>query len=293
MNITLHQMRIFSKVAETLNMSRAAKRLFLSQPAVSMQLKQLEESLGVKLFEQHGKKLQLTEPGRDFLGYCQRIQAELQEVEQVMGEYKGVQRGTLSIAAASTISHFAVSVIADFLKVHPNITIDLEVTNRSTVLQQLESNSKDIVLMGQPPERPDLEHTPIKDNPLVVIAQPQNPLCRQKNIPLAELVHHTFVIREKGSGTREAFKNLLRTHNLYLEDSMVMNNNESIKLCVKAGLGLGVVSVHTIREELEKGSLRMLDVEGFPIIKKWHMVHRKMHHLPPVAKAFRDFLVNY
>ncbi len=285
-------MRIFATVAETLNMSRAAKRLFLTQPAVSMQLKQLEETLGVKLFEQHGRKLNLTEAGRDFLGYCQRILAQLQEAEQVMGEYKGVHRGTLSIAAASTISHFAVAMIAEFRQIHPNIKVDLEVTNRSTVLCQLESNSKDIVLMGQPPERADLEHVVIKDNPLVVIAHPENPLCQHKQIPLAKLVQHTFVIREKGSGTREALKNLLRTHNLYLEEAMVMNNNESIKLCVKAGLGLGVVSVHTIREEIEKGSLRMLGVEHFPIIKKWHMVHRKMHHLPPVAKAFRDFLVN-
>ncbi|MBL4773547.1 MAG: hypothetical protein JKX98_08105, partial [Alcanivoracaceae bacterium] len=170
--------------------------------------------------------------------------------------------------------------------------IKFEVNNRYTVLENLKNSTADIVLMGKPPLDQDLEFSVIKENPLIVIAPANHKLKDQTNISLNELCKHTFVIREKGSGTRLAFNSLLNTNNLKLSEYMTINNNESIKLCVEAGLGLGVVSIHTTRSNLRNGSIVQLDVDQFPIIKQWYIVNRKSYHLPAVAQVFRDFVIN-
>lgn len=292
MNITIRQINIFVEVARHLSITKAANTLFLTQPAVSMQIKQLEDQVDIPLLNHVGKKLSLTQAGDEFLKYCVRIKNELFDVKELMQEFKGVKRGTLNISVASTLSHFAVQTIKLFLKQHPKIQIKLEVTNRDTVLENLKNSTTDIVLMGKPPLDQDLEFSVIKENPLIVIAPADHPLASKKNISLKELSQQTFVIREKGSGTRLAFKTLLDVNNLTLSDHMTINNNESIKLCVEAGLGLGVVSIHTTRANLRNGSLVQLDVDQFPIIKKWYIVNRKSYHLPAVAKVFRDFVIN-
>lgn len=293
MNITLRQINIFVEVAKNLSITKAANTMFLTQPAVSMQIKQLEKMVDIPLLNHLGKKLTLTQAGEEFLKYCIRIKNELFDAKELMQEFKGVKRGTLNISVASTLSHFAVQTIKLFLKQHPDIKIRFEVTNRNTVLENLRNSTTDIVLMGKPPLDQDLEFSAIKENPLIVIAPKDHLLTNKKSpISLKELSQQTFVIREEGSGTRLAFKTLLDINNLSLTDYMTINNNESIKLCVEAGLGLGVVSIHTVKADLSNGSLVQLDVENFPIIKQWYIVNRKSFHLPAVAKVFRDFVIN-
>ena len=292
MNITIRQINIFVEVANHLSITKAANKLFLTQPAVSMQIKQLENMVDIPLLNHIGKKLSLTQAGEEFLKYCIRIKNELYEAKELMQEFKGVKRGTLNISVASTLSHFAVDTIKKFLAQHPKIKIQFEVNNRYTVLKNLKNSSVDIVLMGKPPLDQDLEFSVIKENPLIVIAPVDHPLVNKKNISLKKLCQHTFIIREQGSGTRLAFKSLLDINNLKLDDFMTINNNESIKLCVEAGLGLGVVSIHTVRSNLDNGSIVQLDVDQFPIIKQWYIVNRKSYHLPAVAQVFRDFVIN-
>jgi DNA-binding transcriptional LysR family regulator len=291
MNITLRQINIFIEVARQLSITKAANRLYLTQPAVSMQIKQLENMVDVPLVNLIGKKLELTQAGTEFLKYCIRINNHVSEAKELMQEFKGVKKGTLNVAVASTLSHYAVSVINSFLKLNPGIKVKFEVTNRQQVLQHLKDSSSDIVMMGKPPRDQDLESSPIKENPLIVIAHPNHTLVNQKNIKLTDLVKHTFVIREQGSGTREAMKRVFDANHLELSDYMTINNNESIKLCVEAGLGLGIVSIHTVRKNLENNSLVQLDVEKFPIIKNWYIVNRLSHHLPAVARKFREFVL--
>lgn len=292
MNITLRQINIFVEVAKNLSITKAANTLFLTQPAVSMQIKQLEAMVDIPLLNHLGKKLTLTQAGEEFLKYCIRIKNEVFDAKELMQEFKGVKRGTLNLSVASTLSHFAVQTIKLFLKQHPKIKIQFEVTNRNTVLNNLRNSTTDIVMMGKPPLDQDLEFSVIKENPLIVIAPKNHELTKKNKISLKDLSQQTFVIREEGSGTRLAFKTLLDVNHLTLSDYMTINNNESIKLCVSAGLGLGVVSIHTVKEELDSGNLIKLDVENFPIIKKWYIVNRKSYHLPAVAKVFRDFVIN-
>lgn len=292
MNITIRQINIFVEVARHLSITKAANALFLTQPAVSMQIKQLEDMVDLPLLNHVGKKLSITQAGEEFLKYCVRIRNELFEVKELMQEFKGVKRGTLSISVASTLSHFAVQTIKNFLIQHPKIKIKFEVNNRKTVLENLKNSTADIVLMGKPPLHQDLEFSVIKENPLIVIAPANHRLALISNIKLKEICKHTFVIREQGSGTLAAFKSILDNNNLELSDYMTINNNESIKLCVEAGLGLGVVSIHTVKSNLKNGSIVKLDVDQFPIIKQWYIVNRKSYHLPAVAQVFRDFVIN-
>ena len=292
MNITLRQINIFVEVANHLSITKAANALFLTQPAVSMQIKQLEDMIDLPLLNHVGKKLSLTQAGEEFLKYCIRIRNELFEAKELMQDFKGVKRGTLNICVASTLSHFAVQTIKEFLASHPHLKIQFEVNNRHNVLKNLKNSTADIVLMGKPPLDQDLEFSVIKENPLIVIAPKDHVLAAKKNISLKELCKHTFVIREQGSGTRLAFQSLLDVNNVKLKEHMTINNNESIKLCVAAGLGLGVVSIHTVRENLKNGDIVQLDVDKFPIIKQWYIVNRKSYHLPAVAQVFKDFVIN-
>jgi len=291
MRVTLRQLKVFEAVARHLSFTRAAEQLHLTQPAVSMQIKQLEGNLGLPLFEQLGKKVYLTEAGREMYHYSRRIQGELAEAGAVLEELKGVTRGRLAISVASTANYFAPRLLAAFSKRHERVTFSLDVTNRETLLRQLESNEKDLVIMGRPPEGMDLVAEAFMDNPLVVIAPVGHPLAREKQIPLTRLQKETFVVRESGSGTRIAMERFFSEQGVTLITGMEMSSNEAIKQAVGAGLGLGIVSVHTLELELETKRLAVLDVEAFPILRHWYVVHRKGKRLSPVAQAFKAFVL--
>jgi len=291
MNLTLRQLKIFQVVAEKLSYTRAAEALHLTQPAVSMQVKQLEEAVGLPLFEQTGKKIHLTGAGEELHHYVWAIFEQLEEAEEVLEALKGVHRGRLEIAVASTVNYFAPRLLAAFQKRYPAVALSLEVSNRETLLKRLEENRCDLVLMGQPPEGHPLEAEPFMENPLVVIAPPDHPLAGERRIPLKRLAEETFVIREPGSGTRIAMERFFSEHALTLRSGMQMTRNEAIKQAVRSGLGVSLVSRHTIELELVTGRLVELDVEDLPIVRHWYLVYRHGKRLSPAALAFHDFVL--
>jgi len=292
MNVTFRQLKVFEAVARLLSYTQAAKELYLTQPAVSMQIKQLEENTGLPLLEQMGKKIYLTEAGNEMYHYARSIAHELDEAANVMELLKGVESGKLEITVATTANAFATRMLSMFNKQHEGSTVSLNVTNREHLLRQLADNEKDIAIMGRPPEDADLVTEAFADNPLVVIAAPDHPLVQKQPIPLYMLQDQTFVVREKGSGTRTAMQRFFEEHNLSITSSMEMNENEAIKQAVQAGMGLGVVSIHTIELELETKRLVILDVEDFPIMRHWYLVHRKEKRLSPITQAFKDFVLS-
>ncbi|KAF0191477.1 MAG: LysR family transcriptional regulator [Gammaproteobacteria bacterium] len=291
MHLTLRQLKVFAAVARHLNFTRAAEEMHLTQPAVSMQIKQLENNVGLPLFEQIGKQIYLTEAGREMYHYSRVIAQQLEEADTVIDSLKGVQRGRLAIAVASTANYFAPRLLATFSGSHAAVTISLDVTNREGLLKQLESNEKDLVIMGRPPAQMDLVAEPFMDNPLVIIASPGHALVGRQNIPLADLQHETFVVREQGSGTRIAMERFFSAQGVRLATGMEMSSNEAIKQAVQAGLGLGIVSMHTLGLELETKRLVVLDVQSFPIMRHWYIVHWRGKRLSPVAQAFKEFVL--
>jgi len=292
MDITLRQTRAFEAVAEAGSITRAAEHLHLTQPAVSMQIKKLEQQAGLPLIEVVGKRIHLTDAGQEMLRYCRRINRTVQEARAVLQAMRELKHGRLSISVASTVNYFATHFIASFHAQHPDIQISMEVTNRETLVQQLQDYEKDLFLMGQPPEDEAIAAHPFMDNPLVVIASPRHPLAREHEISLEALRHEPFVVREPGSGTRMALQGLLRQHGLELASHMEMNSNEAIKQAVMAGLGLGVVSRHTVRLELAADALIELPVEGFPLLRQWYLVHREDRPLSHAAREFKRYLLN-
>lgn len=291
MHLTIRQLKVFEAVATHLSFTKAAEELYLSQPAVSMQIKQLEESVGLPLFEKLGKKIHLTEAGKELHHYGRSIFRQLDEMEEVLESLKGISRGRLEIAVASTVNYFAPRALGVFSKLYPGVKLSLEVSNRQMLMRMLEQNEKDLVLMGKPPEGLDLEAEPFMDNPLVVIAPPDHPLASKKKLTLKQLADETFLMREPGSGTRLAMERFFEERGIEIKKGMQMTRNEAIKQAVRSGLGLGVVSAHTVELEVETGRLVILNVEGFPIERKWFVVHRRGKRLSPSAQAFRDFLL--
>jgi DNA-binding transcriptional LysR family regulator len=291
LHITLRQFQVFESAARHLSFSRAAKELHLSQPGVSMQIKQLEETVGRPLFEQMGKKLFLTEVGREVLRAAQAIAQQLVDLEDTLDDLRGLKQGALTVGVVSTVSYFAIRLISRFRQEHPEVRITLNVVNRETLLTQLANNEVDLALMGQPPTDQDLDSTPFMENPLVVIAPYNHPLAKAKNIPLTRIAEEAFVARETGSGTRSATEAFFQSHGLILRAAMEMNKNEAIKQAVEAGLGLGVVSRHTVTLELAARRLTTLDVEDFPIRRQWHLVSRRNKHFSLAASAFAQFVL--
>ena len=290
MHLTLRQLKVFESVARHLNYTRAAGELHLTQPAVSMQVKQLEESLGVALFEQLGKRIHLTEAGAEALAYARAITQQLDELESVLNRIKGLSGGRLRISVATTANYFIPTLLGTFARRYPNVTVSLDVTNRETLLRQLNENTVDLVIMGQPPVEADVEAEAFMDNPLVVVAPPDHALASMKNIPLSRLQEETFLVRESGSGTRIAMERFFSEREIQLKTGMEVGSNEAIKQSVQAGLGLGLLSRATIEQELELKRLAVLDVADFPIMRHWYVVHRKGKRLSAPAQKFKEFL---
>lgn len=291
MHLTLRQLKVFASVARHLNYTRAAEELFLTQPAVSMQVKQLEEHLGVALFEQLGKRIHLTEAGQEVLAYARTVTQQLDELESVLNRIKGLSGGKLRISVATTANYFIPTLLGTFSRRYPEVTVSLDVTNREALLQQLSENTVDLVIMGQPPAGLDVEAEVFMENPLIVVAPPGHPLAHQKKIPLKRLQEEVFLVREPGSGTRSAMERFFAEREIHLKTGMEVGSNEAIKQSVQAGLGLGLLSRATIEQELELKRLVVLDVAEFPIMRHWYLVHRRGKRLSAVAEVFKDFML--
>lgn len=289
--ISIRQLQVFESVARHLNHSRAAAELFLSQPAVSMQIKQAESAVGMPLFEQIGKKLYLTAAGKELLHYARSMLQLLQEMESVFDEMKGLERGHLNISVVSTANYFMPQLLAKFIHAHPKIQVSLSVANRDAVIKQLTDNIADLAIMGQPPQDADMRAEAFLENPLVVIAAPTHPLAHSKKILPKQLASETFLLREQGSGTRGVVERFFTSHKLALPAHMEMDTNEAIKQSVHAGMGIGIISRHGIELELETKRLIVLNVDHFPIVRHWHIVRRKDKRSSIAAQEFERFLL--
>lgn len=289
--ITLHQLRLFNSLGSHLSFTKAAEELHLSQPAVSIQIKRLEESIGLPLVEQMGKKIFLTGAGKELYSATNDVLDRLEVLgEDMMGMEQGV-KGPLSLAAITTAKFFMPHLLGVFLREYPEVEPTLTITNQSKVVQRLEENLDDLVIMGRMPETLDLEATYFMDNPLVVVAPADHPLAGENNIPLKRIAEERFISREIGSGTRAARKKLFEKHGLEANTYMELGSAEAIKQAVMAGLGISVLSMHNLRVELEAGIISVLDVEHFPLLRKWYAVHPKGKKLSNTSRRFLDFLL--
>lgn len=289
--LTLRQFRVFEAVARNLSFSRAAEELHLSQPAVSMQIKGIETILGLPLTEQIGKKIFLTDAGREVLHASQAITARLDDLQHNLAQLRGVDRGSLRLAVTSTVNAVATGILVRFRGSYPGVAVHLDVSNRAEVLDLLANNRIDLAIMGQVPEGLELEATRIMDNPLVVIAPPDHPLVGKRRVPLEQVAAEPFLVREAGSGTRSAMERFFAERGLEIRSSMEMSSNEAIRQAVQAGLGLAVLALQTLEMELAFDRLAVLNVEGFPIMRHWNLVHRADKRLSPAAQAFKQFVV--
>lgn len=292
MHISFRQIQVFQAVAQTENFTRAAELLHMTQPAISMQVKQLEDNTELSLFERQGKRIVMTAAGRAMHAYTCEILAQYQGMVETLKELKNVHQGYIKVSAATTSIYFVTKMLANFSKIHEGITVSLDITNRKALVEQLQNYEADLVIMGEPPANLDLHSQRLMCNPLVMIAPADHLLAKHKSIPLAKIVNEKFVVREQGSGTRAAIERFFAEHGHTFSSTLEMSSNESIKYSVIAGLGLGIVSLHSIKLELETRSLVILDVAGFPIERYWHIVTREGKWLSPAAQAFKEYVID-
>ncbi len=286
---TLHQLKVFEATARHGSFTRAAEELFLTQPTVSMQVKQLTKAVGLPLFEQVGKRLYLTDAGRELFSTCQEVFTQLDQLEMKVADLKGMKQGKLKLAVITTAKYFMPRLLGPFCQLYPGIDVSLIVTNHERVIDRLANNQDDLYVMSQLPEHLDIVSRPFLENPLVVVGPSTHPLTKETNISLKRLSEELFIMREPGSGTRSAFQKMLDAEKLEVKVRLELGSNEAIKQAIAGGLGLSVLSRHTLTQDTQS-ELAVLDVQGFPIHRQWYVVSLSGKQLSVVASTFLEFL---
>lgn len=292
--MNFQQLRTFRVVAQQRSYSRAAQLLYLSQPGVSLQVRALEESVGMPLFERSGRHLRLTEAGEALLEYADRILALVDESQHVLDELNGGERGSVRVAASTTAGIYIVPrALGGFHQQYPVVRLTLDVVNRFTVADRLLHDEVDVAVMGLIDDAHDLEVEPFLPNELVVIASPRNPLAQRKRIQIEELSEQVMLLREQGSGTRTDIERMFAERQLPLRIGMELRSSGSIKQAVTADLGVAIMPMHAIELELLAKRLVVLDVQGFPIRRDWSLARRAGRHLSAAASGLWDYLLLY
>jgi len=288
--LTLHQLAIFAVLARHQNMTRAAAELHMTTPALSIQVKQMAESIGVPLHEQIGRRLYLTEAGRKVEAAARDVLQRLDELGTELAELEGLERGSLKLAIITTAKYFVPRLLGEFCRLHPGIEVALEVSNRDQCLARLRQNLDDLTIMGQVPEGLGVEAVPFMDNPLVVIAPADHPMAGKKRIDPKRLAGEPFIMREQGSGTRRVTEQFFEQHGISVKTRMTLGSNEAVKQAVAGGLGLAVLSQHTLTLDESSGAFAVLDVKGFPLLRKWYAVYPKGKRVSAVTRAFIEHI---
>lgn len=291
-HITIHQMRLFHCLASHLSFTKVAKELHLSQSGVSIQIKRLAESVGIPLIEKIGKKIYLTDAGRELFVAADDVLNRLELLSKDIQDMEENIRGSLRISAITTSKYFMPHLLGHFLKLYPDVEPSLTITNQTKVGRRLVENLDDIFIMGRLPLNIELEANYFLDNPLVMVAPADHPLAHKKNIPLSAIANERFISREKGSGTRAFRTRLYERNGLKANAYMELGSAEAVKQAVMAGLGISVLSLHNIQLELEAGLLTVLDVQHFPANRKWYAVHLKEKRLSRTSQRFLEFLLD-
>jgi len=291
MHLTLQQLKLFEAVSRLGSYTRAAEELFLTQPAVSIQVKRLEDQTGLPLFEKVGKKIFPTAAGKAMYAASLDILNRVDDLKKSIEDLKGTVKGPLQLSVVTTAKYFLPKLLGVFLQRYPDVEPKLKFTNRARVIERLMNNDDDFVVMGQIPKDDNLEAHPFLTNILGVIAPADHPLANKKEITIEELAQERFLIREAGSGTRYVFEKLLKEHEIEIEPYMELGSSEALKQAIMAGLGIAVLSLHSVQLELEVNKLTVLDVQGFPMKRRWYAVHLKGRSLSLVARTFMDFIL--
>ena len=290
-NATLRQLKVFETAARLGSFSRAAQELHLSQPAVSAQIRELEGHAGLPLFERLGKRVFLTEAGRELVSHSRTILGQFEEADEAMARLRGVEGGTLSVAVISAGDYFFPRLVAAFTARHPGIRLVLSVHNREGLLRCLAENSADLAVMVRPPRGEDTIDEAFAPHAYVIVAPPAHALAGRSRIGVERLLREPFIVRERGSDTAIAMREAFGDRFASIDVTMEVASNETIKQAVIAGMGLSFLSLHAVALERAARRLVVLDVEGFPAMRSWYVVHRRQKRLPPVAEAFRAFLL--
>jgi DNA-binding transcriptional LysR family regulator len=292
MNITHRQLRLFLALADTGSVSAAAKAMHVTQPTASMQLKEVTQSVGLPLYEVIGKKIHLTEVGKELAATARAMTAAWEAFEQGVDATKGLSKGKLRVAVVSTAKYFMPRMIGGFCKKHPAIDVSLEILNRDGVVHRLRENLDDLYIMSMPPADMDLRDEVLMPNPIVVIASLADPLGKEGRLSLRDLAKCRVILREPGSGTRMAADQHFQKAKFRPDVRLELGSNEAVKESVAAGLGIGVVSRHALHGLDKENGVRVMDVEGFPLPSAWHVVHHVGQKLSPVAQAFKSHLLS-
>ena len=287
---TLHQLKVFEAEARHSSFTRAAEELFLTQPTVSMQIKQLTKSVGLPLFEQVGKRLYLTEAGKELFVTCRQIFDNIAQFEIKVADLKGLKQGQLRLAVITTAKYFIPRLLSPFCQLYPGIDIALQVTNHEGITERMASNLDDLYIMSQVPEHLDVTFQAFLENPLVVLAPANHPLVNEKKIPIQRLASEPFIMREPGSGTRRSVQKLFDEQGVAVKVKLELGSNEAIKQAIAGGLGISVLSRHTLISDAVE--LSILDVEHFPIKRDWYMVYPVGKQLSIIARTYFDYLLD-
>jgi DNA-binding transcriptional LysR family regulator len=290
---TFRQLQIFCAVTRHLSFVRASEELHLSQPAVSMQIKQLEEALGLPLLDRFGKRVALTEAGVRVHEHASRVIGELNDAEQTINQLKGLRGGRITVGMVSTAKYFVPKLLARFTAQHPNLDLRILAGNRGTLNGYLHRNEIDLAVMGRPPRGLEMVTEAFAQHPYVFIGSPDHPCAGADSIDLFELRGETVLLREPDSGTRalsdEYFEKTLFRPKRLIE----MDSNEMIKQAVIAGMGVALISLHTLSLELRHRALAILMVQGTPLMRTWHVAHLADKRHSPAARALRDYVIEH
>lgn len=291
MNVTFRQLRLFLALADTGSVSAAAKTMHVTQPTASMQLKEVAQTVGLPLYEVVGKKIHLTDVGKELAVTARSIAQVWDAFEQSVDAVKGLSRGKLKVAVVSTAKYFMPRLIGSFCTKHPAIDVSLEILNRDGVVHRLRENMDDLYIMSMPPPDMDLSDEVFMPNPIVLIAPTSDPLAKRDDVALRELAQRRFIFREKGSGTRMAGDEFFRKMKFRPDVRLELGSNEAVKESVAGGLGIGVVSRHALHGHQKEHGVSVIEVQGFPLPSAWHIVHPASKKLSPVALAFKQQLL--
>ena len=290
-NVTIRQLQVFVEAAERLSLARVAEHLNLTPSAVSFQIKQIELQTGFALFERVGRKVALTDAGALLLGYARLVLRSLDDADQAMTDLRGLTGGRVRLGLVSTSKYIVPHMIARFRAAFPGVTVQLTEGNRSRVLALLQGGGVDLAVMGQPPDDADVIAKRFAPHPSVIIAAADHRFGLAGRLPIGALADEPFVEREDGSGTKAMADKLFQDAGFSPRVTMVSSSNEMIKQAVIAGMGLALISQHTVSLELALGLLVALPVEGFPLMRSWYIVQRRTLPLLPVQARLRSFLI--
>jgi DNA-binding transcriptional LysR family regulator len=289
---TLRQLQLLEAIVRLGSFTRAAEELNLTQPTVSMQIKKLTDNIGTPLFRHVGRTIELTDAGREVYETCRFIIKALSTLETKLSDLQGLHCGRLRLGVITTATYVAPEILGAFCQQFPGIDITLNVTNREQLLERLAAHEDDLYVMGQIDGLQNKAETcPFAPNPLVMVARSDHPLANMKAIPITRLATENLILREPGSGVRDAILKHFIAAGVTPRIRMELGSSEMIKQAIIGGLGISVLSLHSLRLESTGGRFTLLDVQGFPIERRWHLVYSKTRELSLLAKTFLDFAI--